>query len=643
MIACLVAMALAAADIAVEMAPDQPVPHVYADEPLVIEFVAPENVTAVVTASLARAGDNPVVRDLGTLRLRKNTPYWAQLPTAAMPLGDYEAAVTVTVAGEASTHNEPFCVIERPDGSAGAPAVAGLASDSFETVLAFADIPVRVARVSTADPEFESLIQACKATGLAVGLALPSHHEPSGGSGEVEAEAPPSQLEARAESLASAYGPMVAYWEVHGNDPDMLVHTVMAIRRGGSRAPVLAAVESSAEVDAALRQGAGKFIAGLGVAADAPIPESIVALRTVVEQHGYERLPLHYLGPLLQDNSKESEVAALRALLLIRAATTNDAVFPGSLAYADGQLKPAYVFLSGMAHRLGRAAYVGTLKTEDPAAAHVFRTGATWIIAAWADATMAISLDVGDAANLALTDGCNNPWPIDLEDERVALTLGIEPVYLSGQGGDILARAAAATATQEATSLLAWIVDDASPWASYKPTIEAIADGKAETLDRLQFVGLLQGFPDLERQWHAAEIGRARAVPALAALARLVRMLCILEQEEGEEFVESLQNIIARCGEYQSVYLMGTGADGPDHERGDWLLEEVNRLVHDAETLRDAGRPIEAVGVASMAEARARALEFAATAKPLSQPEPEVAPAIVAPAKTEDKKPSKKK
>lgn len=86
-------------------------------------------------------------------------------------------------------------------------------------------------------------------------------------------------------------------------------------------------------------------------------------------------------------------------------------------------------------------------------------------------------------------------------------------------------------------------------------------------------------------------------------------------------FIELLQETIARCGEYQSQYLTGTGGATESHDRADWLSAEIARLTAEAKALADEGRSIEAVGLGSLAEWRARSLEFAVAAKPLGTPE----------------------
>jgi len=141
----------------------------------------------------------------------------------------------------------------------------------------------------------------------------------------------------------------------------------------------------------------------------------------------------------------------------------------------------------------------------------------------------------------------------------------------------------------------------------------------------------LKLFPRLEELWHTGAVSRSVAAPAMATLSRLARALCVIEQEKGEPFVEPLQKTLANCGQFQSLYLTSSAGASGARERPEWLMDEVGRLMAQAERLAAEGRPIEAGGVATLAEWRARGLEWAAKAQPLSAPEKEVKPAEVAP------------
>src|SRR5690606_1315463 len=107
-------------------------------------------------------------------------------------------------------------------------------------------------------------------------------------------------------------------------------------------------------------------------------------------------------------------------------------------------------------------------------------------------------------------------------------------------------------------------------------------------------------------------------VAALSHLADLARTLCRLEGAREASFLEPLADTLARCEEYQSLYLTGVTTTPQARLRGDWLVQEVRRLMDEAETLAAANAKIEADAVAALAEWRARGLEFATKAGPLS-------------------------
>ena len=125
----------------------------------------------------------------------------------------------------------------------------------------------------------------------------------------------------------------------------------------------------------------------------------------------------------------------------------------------------------------------------------------------------------------------------------------------------------------------------------------------------------------IEEKWHSSLIPRSSAVPALACLSRLVRNLCVVEQEKGRVFITPLRDTLAKCREYQSLYITNSGGSSVSQERGDWLLDKVSQLMAEAEKLEQDGRLIEANAVSALAEWRARSLESAVKANPLSIPQ----------------------
>ena len=131
----------------------------------------------------------------------------------------------------------------------------------------------------------------------------------------------------------------------------------------------------------------------------------------------------------------------------------------------------------------------------------------------------------------------------------------------------------------------------------------------ADMRTRFEFFSVIRVFPELESQWHAGRVATSAAVPLMARIDTLVRSLCVLQQETGEPFLEPLHETLAKCGQYQSLYLTGTGGAQASRPRGDWLMREVDSLVDEARDLVRQGRPIQADAVAALGEWRARSLQ----------------------------------
>jgi len=142
---------------------------------------------------------------------------------------------------------------------------------------------------------------------------------------------------------------------------------------------------------------------------------------------------------------------------------------------------------------------------------------------------------------------------------------------------------------------------------------------------RARFLELARFLPSLET---ARMAGQPGAVAALDALTALARTLCVLEEDRGELFVEPTQDLVARSEDHQSLYVTGaTIQDNGISLYGDWLLEEVRRLVQEAETADASGRKVEGAALAMLAEARAQGLALISKTKAAPAPAPAVAPA----------------
>ncbi|MCC6796817.1 MAG: hypothetical protein IT366_16990 [Candidatus Hydrogenedentes bacterium] len=610
---------LAAPALDVTVAPDQPVPYVYADEPVILQIKSNEDSQVAGSVTITNDNGKSVAITLPTLPLRANGAHWQPLEGAPKEKGRYTARVTLEASGEATTHDVVFCRIDRPGDDARAPVRTTVDSPEPAVLHALRGIPLREITVPITAMDVASLVESASADGFSVTIALDA--------------AAVSDIPSLAQ-FAKKLGDRVGGWRV--SVPEIGVETLeplaTALRDGGSRSQLEVVLNSGlANIDAHLAAGLGRSAFKVFFPASANTRTDLEALRGAFEKAGYEgfRLQTIYGAPDKTDDGS-NHWSVTRDVLGSQAPGGLSPEINVASVYTAGGFGESYTLLSGIAHRLNGYNYFDEFTIGPRARAVVFRKNGAWIVAAWSTAQPAVqSLPVAEATEIAATDASNNPIPKpEMEGVALKLALTTAPMYVSGKDGPLLATLARASARKEAEAFTKNAAFQKKLPPEFLELTKPIAAANFFRVDRVSFFALLRMFPVLEQKWHDGTLPREIAVPAMASLSRLARNLCVLEQDSNEPFIELLQDTIARCGDYQSQYLTSTGGSAEKHERADWLLAEVARLTAEAKALADNERMIEAVGVASLAEWRARSLEFARNAAPLGAPEPvrEVAP-----------------
>jgi hypothetical protein len=337
-------------------------------------------------------------------------------------------------------------------------------------------------------------------------------------------------------------------------------------------------------------------------------------LRDALAAQGVEAPVLEYL---YEKNDADDFPLVLFDALSHRAIRVG---FPAVLVLEQGKLRSGLAYLNGLAHGVAPAPFAGRLPQAGKARALLFTSGKLWTLAYWSSGQEE-SLVVpwsGDHP-FALVDSWNNTTPVDApkEDEWRG-PAAAEVRFLRGEDGPIIK----ATLISQARDTIKHILGEKSldiAWnGEVRAALEAIAANPEGEQSRVHFFTLLRAFPEIEGRWHAGQLPRPVAVAAMAHLAELSRTLCRLEAARDAGFLEPLADTLARCEEYQSLYLTGATTTPQARARGDWLVQEVRRLMDEAEALAANGAKIEADAVAALAEWRARGLEFAAKAGPLS-------------------------
>ena len=619
---------LAGMAVGLSVAPDQPFRHVYVDDPLILELTSDVDADAKVMLEVrpdfatareyARPPAEPLVLDLGPFPLRAHGAYWTTVDGIPVERGRYRLHARIDIDGTVTETNASFCRIDRPSPAGTAPLCAMLSDVQARSAWALKQVAVKSVGLSADLPDVAAKVEELSAMDFQVTLVLEG------------------RLEKVCQSLAKSCGDKVACWDVDaGKTPEQIAAIAKALRQGESKAPVALVVDNAQTLAAALNAGMGPFFQRVVFRADAPRPNDLAALRKAAEKAGYEDLPISVRLASGKPEDAEQGPRLARQILTHLSVDVMQTEVDAALLCGD-EAGPAYPYASALAQRLINAIYVGPLAISGGVQALKFRTGESWLMAVWTtDAPKDVSLKLENATGVALFDARNNPLPAPaLHDGSITLHAVHEPLFLTGQGGATLVQAARATMHKAASSIA-----DAEDIRKRLPPdmmdiVKRFTGTDANAYARLDFLNLLKLFPRIEELWHSGKLPRSVAVPALAGIARLAKAVCVAEQDRGEAFVEPLRTTLANCGQFQSLYLTGSAGGSETHERPDWIYGEVGRLMDQADKLSAEGRAIEAGGIAALAEWRARALEIAAKAQPLSVPEKEELSAEIAPSAT---------
>ncbi|HQE82671.1 MAG TPA: hypothetical protein PLM14_06690 [Candidatus Hydrogenedentes bacterium] len=623
----------ASAEVTIAIAPDQPIPHVYIDDVLVLELRSDRDIEAHVRVAIQDSGGAEESALDTVLPLPGQSIRWVPLENVAGRRGRYLARVTIEAAGETQESTHPFCRIDRPASMVPPPVAAIMDSPEPYALLAMRDLPLGRVCFDAVNPELDALVEAANEAGLDAAILIDL------------AVTPPET----ATTFPEKYASRVAYWSVHPGDAPGALETVAAAFAERNPVALFSLVADTPEtLSAMLRNGAGRHAAGITLRNDAPSPDELEAFDLAAQTAGYERLPLQVLGRgIREEDDSESAARLVRNLIVFASCGVAQADIDGKLLVREKDVTEGYVFLSALARRLAGTVPIGSLDAPAPFRAHVFRLGDSWLIAAWSEGEAgSLSVPVGDAAILELADASNNPLPAPpVENGAVSLAVTAAPVYLKGEGGNVLAATARRMMQLTADSFASNKAYAALLPEQVMDIFQVMRKAAPPRIDRSQFLALLPMFPLLEAQWHTGAISQEVAVPAMSALSEIIRHAAVIEQAYGEPFVQPLQDTLASCAEFQQDFLTRAETPPETRSRADWLMAEVTRLVAEAKQLDQTGRSIEANAVASLARWKARSLKatltYAAPGATPSESADGEAKAQEAPSSKDDDKPEK--
>lgn len=586
----------AALEISAGVSPDQPLPFSYTDDPLVVELLSTVDLQAEPSLHAEFPGAPVADVKIAPIFLRANLPALAAFPGLANTRGLFRPKLSISASGETQELELVIARIERPANTA--PGMLPVFVHTIETaehVVAARAAGAAAVSISITNPKFAELVRAAAPMGV-VPFVRAADREAVGTIAALDPELIKN----------------IVRWTIDpAGDVAVFQQIADAIRSTPCKAPLALYVSDAATFERMMKDGVDKAAHAVVLASDVTTGKEARLLLDAAERAGHEGWPLLVLASGAQN--PEAPAHALQQTLANLAAGAEATGVAAHLLYDGKAMGEAFVALNALSGRLSQVTHAGNISVGGSVSAPLFRDGAHWLLALWSEgAGRDVEVRTEGAQELKLTDAMGNAAPLPaLKDGALSLRVGAMPVLLSGVGGPLPGEAARNKAQNTARRLLddktlqRWITPE------LRALVQAVADRKGE-LDRPSVLALLRALPELERQWHEGKLPRVAAVPMIADISRLCRMLSATDEEKGQAYLEPMHDMLARSEEMQSIYLTGAGGGADDHQRGDWILNEVRRLIDESKKLAVEERKIEAAGVAALAEARARSLEYAA-------------------------------
>ena len=587
------------------LAPDQPVPSVYIDEPLVIEFLSPVDTTCSVELDLYVPGQEPRRISLGSHRIAAGRPKWVSVDSLSPFFGRHVVRLSIQEGDATRVITGQFHRIERPNLATALPLCVNLRGISENLLYALHSVPVPALRV-----------EADRGAGLEEALRARQLNE-----FRVHVHVRDGEDVGREslKELAASHAAAVDVWELStAQGPLRLLDMARAIRSGSPDAQIHAVLANPAELGELLAEDTYREINGALLVADGAAGNPIRAAVRTAERAGYERYPIRWFPESAEENEAHHEI--VKRLIVSLSEGGAGVCLDAADVYRVEHFGPTYDILCAATRLLGGTAYAGRIAGEKDAQGLVFRDlseqglGEAWVVALWRNGPEkgSLTVPVSELSNIELLDASGNPLPLPAEDEgSLSIQLTNVPRYLRGWGDSILEE----TALQEVRRGAAELLEDKALVRSLDAeTVAALRNlsrFQRDSKGRTEYLILLRSFPVVEWEWNQGTLDTAVAVPALARLAGLARHMAVLEQRSGEPFLDPLERTLSSCVEFQRQILEESGQGFRPGPRVDWLMDEVSRLSAEARHLAKLGRNIEAQAVAALAEWRARCLEVA--------------------------------
>lgn len=602
------------AAVEVTVSPDQPLAFSYVDDPLIVEVRSDVDVIADIRIILdTGAPEGPIHRDFPDTPLGPDIDRWCAVKELPARRGPWTVTVEVDAEAEREIQTTTVFRIDRPAGAFEHPIYAYGDHIDRNTLLALRSVAIRQVRIPASYDRIESLLREMTELDMRAIIVLDDI----------------STAASDAARLSAGHCAAIGGWELPVPREIPALQTALeAIRALPCSPQVTIGFNDEDDIGPLMTEMPPGMVQHFVIHQTEGGPDVLDGVRDGMAAYGLEAPFLEYR--YAPDTSGDGVLKPYFEALAHRAHRVS---FPATLVMDGGSLQPGLAELNGLAHGVSPDALYGSLP-RDGVRALMFGRGDAWTLPYWTTGkSTSLSLPAGAGTRLKLF----GPWYNSLDpgapvDDALMLDSADHVQLVQGTGGEAM-KTALLHQTRTMVDHVLKRKSLAPAWSeTTRTTLTEIQKEPESDASRVHFFALLRAFPEIEERWHTGQLPRPVAVSALAHLAQLSRLLCRVEAARGASFLEPLQDTLARCEEYQSLYLTGTTTTPQARARGDWLVQEVRRLMDEVEFLLSIDAKIEADAVAALAEWRARGLESAAKAGPLSdrmvlpEPEPEKEP-----------------
>lgn len=562
------------------VSPDREVPLSYTDEPLLLEIRGLEEGAYSISGTLEAATGESNLLSLNTQSFLADQPHYITVPHDESALGEH--TLTLTINGEKA--QAQYYRLLRPDPNPASPFRVTFNNWEPSRVESMMEIPLSEARLFADDPQLAEAVQQLRSYNIPIHLVV---HQ---------ATAPASDAEL--ELWVNDFGEYVAGWEFEVTENiDDLNRLIRVLRRTKPDAHISLRVESVEQLERYLLSDRRPYLSRVYVTRESTDQNELYPYRLAAELSGLETV--EFSMDSLETNPVQTWKHLTQSLAPLRAIQFD---VPGSEIRSVADLSRLSVY-NTWSKLLSEFRPIGPYYIRDDVECILFRrhqNPGEWILALTAKepVTLDIPKSIGTVSYFNGQVFSIDTTPLQQVD------LDTSPTLLHGLDQNLVATALCNRLSLDANLLLAVESYASALSANALETLKTCKPGDSM---RNAFFSLLRLLPELERQYQQSELEAHIAIPVIARLAGIARLICALEQESNHAFLEPAETTLRLCNEFLAQYL-SNGIVGQRSDRDEQLLGEIRRLMDATTEAEQTNRPIEAAGIAILAEWRARSL-----------------------------------